>query len=157
MTFPVLGAQPVWGPSRCLPDPVTIPLGALPTGSRSVCRVEQTGTFGLSLAKTIPYTDGDVPWAMVPQPRPSAAVSYLVSGLEALPNADEVQAVQPCALGLLIQFIFHVSSVLGVHVLPAATHDHLRDKGAITPTVLNCPEAPGVPAWKADSRVWVEM
>lgn len=88
---------------------------------------------------------------------PPAAVGYLVSGLEALPDADEVQAIQPCAPGLLIQFIFHVSSVLGVHVLPATTHDHLRDKGAITPRVLNCSEAPGVPAWKAAKRVWVEV
>lgn len=78
---------------------------------------------------------------MVPQLNPSTAVGYLVSGLEALPDADEVQAVQPCAPGLLIQLILHISSVLGVHVLPAATHDHLRDKGAITPRVLNCPEA----------------
>lgn len=98
-----------------------------------------------------------VPWPKVPQLPPPAAIGYLVSGFEALPNADEVQAIQPCAPGLLIQLILHISFVLRVHVLPAATHDHLRDAGAMTLRVLNCPEAPGVLAWKADDRVWVEV
>ena len=45
---------------------------------------------------------------------------------EALPDVDEVQAVQPRASGLLIQLILHIGSVLGEHVLPAAPHDHLK-------------------------------
>lgn len=101
--------------------------------------------------------DGGVPRPTEPQLSPPAAVGYLVSGFKALPNADEIQAIQPCTPGLLIQFIFHISSVLWVHVFPAATHNHLRDKGAITPRALDCPEAPGVQAWKADTRVWVEV
>lgn len=51
---------------------------------------------------------------------------------EALPDVDEVQAIQPRAPGLLVYLIFHIRSILGEHVLPAAPHDHLKGTGAIS-------------------------
>lgn len=53
-------------------------------------------------------------------------MGYLVSWLEALPDVDEVQAVQPCSPGLLVRLMLHISSILGEHVFPTTSHDHLN-------------------------------
>lgn len=71
-----------------------------------------------------------------------------MSRFEALPDVDEVQAIQPCAPGLLVYVILHVGSILGEHVLPAAPHDHLlKGTRAISkyPVVPRHPEAPWCP------------
>lgn len=78
-------------------------------------------------------------------------MGYLVSWLEALPDIDEVQAVQPCSPGLLVRLMLHISSILGEHVFPTTSHDHLKGTGIIsTPGFQDPrPRAPVAPSWRA--------
>lgn len=81
---------------------------------------------------------------------------------KALPDVDEVQAVQSRAPGLLVQLVLYVGFILGEHVLPAAPHDHLKGTEAISAGVSRRPAAqwapPGdgtdaSPAWRVPSSV----
>lgn len=51
---------------------------------------------------------------------------YLIHRLFRLPDINKVFAVQPSSPVLVLMWIFHVTGILGQHVLPTTTHDHLN-------------------------------